>query len=87
MHDPDAGLLAAAQAGDQDAFVALLERHARHMLGIAGGVTGDPDLARRAVERAACAAWAERAGARPAAEPWLGRLARRHALLLARETA
>lgn len=84
MTGTDAALLTAAQEGDEDAFVALLERHAAHMLGIARGITEDFAMATEAVQSAACAAWAMRAEARPEAEAWLGRLARIHALSASR---
>jgi DNA-directed RNA polymerase specialized sigma24 family protein len=69
---------------EADAFVALLERHARHMLGVARMVTGDPVLAERAVCEAALAAWRLRDAEPGDPEAWLGRLARRHALALRR---
>lgn len=82
--DDEFDLLQAAKAGDTEAFVRLVERHSRHMLGIAHGITGDRRTAEEVVVAAALAAWRERTRLRGDAEAAFGRLARVHALAQAR---
>jgi len=50
----DAGLVRAAQLGDDAAVVALVERHRHRLVGLARSVVGDPDA--RLTEAAAAAA-------------------------------
>jgi RNA polymerase sigma-70 factor (ECF subfamily) len=52
VDDPDADLLAAAQAGDRDAVDALLRRHERQLHALCRRITGDPTDALDALQEA-----------------------------------
>lgn len=73
----EAALLAAARAGDENAFGVLLERHRRGLECYCHLMLGDPDAARHAIADTAMTAWRERAVVDPEASVrmWLYRVA------------
>jgi RNA polymerase sigma-70 factor (ECF subfamily) len=73
----EAALLAAARAGDEDAFGVLLERHRPGLESCCYLMLGDPDAARHAIADTAMTAWRERAVVEPEASVriWLYRVA------------
>jgi hypothetical protein len=82
-HDPphrdanEAALVAAARAGDENAFGVLLEHHRRGLECYCHLMLGDPDAARHAIAETAMTAWCERALLEPQASAriWLYRVA------------
>ena len=73
----EAALLAAARAGDERAFGALLGRHRHGLECYCYLMLGDPDAARRAIADTAMTAWRERGLVEPEASVrmWLYRVA------------
>ena len=78
----DAALVAAARSGDDAAFAALVNRHARAALAVARAVVGDADVAEDVCQEALFRVWQHLDDCR---EPdrfatWLAVAVRRHAL-------
>ncbi|CAN5730106.1 RNA polymerase sigma factor SigM [soil metagenome] len=74
--DPDADLLAAAQAGDREAIDALLRRHEQRLHAVCRRITGDPTDALDALQEAmiAIVAGLPRFDGRSRASTWMYRV-------------
>jgi len=73
----ECALLAAACAGDEQAFGVLLERYRPGLEAFCGLMLGDPQHAHDAIEEAVLTAWRERdlAATSPSVRMWLYRIA------------